>query len=181
MKALAAAGLVLFFSPASPAQEQKAARPRPRAPVSTGLTQEMLQRMFAPIDKTIRELEVSVRRIQDCADGSAYLAKDFAATKRRLQPKSGASIPSNQAPLLLIKQSRMSSHQIACVATMKSLGQDFDAAIAALALAEPRGHPGIAARKQKVSAMRQRYNRLTSALGGKAASETDNDNDGPTP
>lgn len=162
MKMLTAAALTLAL--AGPALAQK---PRAKAPVPAS-NADLGKRIFVSVDKSIADLGESVHRIQECVDAGAYLSADYAATQRRLKPKNGGSIPTNQAPLLVLKQSRMSLQKIGCVAQMKNLSMSFDNVIQSLSQVEPRSHPGIKPRREKVLAMREQYNSFAKRLGQKA-------------
>jgi Skp family chaperone for outer membrane proteins len=178
--------LALLSASLSRAQDEATEQRRPKRAATVqralvGLSSEQTRRVFAPADKLTAELSESVKKIQDCLDAGTYLSKDLAATQRRLKPKNGQQIPTNQASLLVIKQSRLSRQRIACVSKMKSLDVGFDAAMQTLAAIEPRGLPGIKTRLDNVKAMRVQYDsvyrKLSGKLSGKAAPDPDRSED----
>ena len=187
MKTLVAALLLcLALSPVS-AQTDKppkpAARPKRVLKALSADSPEVARRIFTVVDKTIHDLAESVHLARACVADGAYLKKDLAATIARLTPKGGEVIPSNQAALVVLKESRLSRQNAACAARSKNLVPLFDEANLTLSRTEPQSHPGIKTRKAEIAALRVQSNQIYLLLGGKALAgktfpaETDADAD----
>jgi hypothetical protein len=180
MKTLAAALLLaLSLAPSAFTQDEAPAKAKPktkarRAPkVMQGEPAESsdaTRRIFALPDKTIADLAEAVRVTKGCVADGDYLIQDLAATTARVKAKNGGIVPSGQAPLIVLKQARLSQQRAACTARTKALMPLFDNATLTLSRTEPQSHPGIKTRRERIAALREQANEIYRKMGGKAGS-----------
>lgn len=94
----------------------------------------------------------------ECLQGLDYLKADLASSKRRIRESNGGQIPGSQGSLLALKMKNIERQEQNCVAMTKEIGTHFDIVMRFLANVEPRNHPGIPARKEKLAALRAKFN-----------------------
>ena len=172
----------VVFSAAAAAQPQSSDAPSnpppmPTAPMtSPSPAGAAASSPFRIIDPAIKELAVETNDFTGgCLSALDYMRADLAATERRLKARNGGKIPSNQAGLVALKIKRVGRQQQNCVDMTKQIGAHFDIAMRSLAGVEPSNHPGIPARRQKIAALREKFNAALKKMKveGKSAAAPD--------
>ena len=128
------------------------------APPAKGSAAASPNNPFRTVDPAIKELGVeSGEKLSSCLEAAEYLRADLASTQRRVKQR-GGQVPGDQESLVAVKMKRFGKQQQACVDMTTQIGGHFDLVMRYLGSIEPRNHPGIPARRAKITAMREKFN-----------------------
>lgn len=177
MKTLAAALAfsVLLGAPALAQQSsnESTSMPVPAAPPAKAGANAPAVNPFWVVDPAIKELGTEVgEQFSACLAAVDYLQADLASTQRRVK-KHGEQIPGDQADLLAMKMKRFAQKKKVCTDQSMEIGGHFTMAMRYLSNVEPKNNHGIPARRERILALREKFNaalkRLEAAGSGKAA------------
>ncbi|MDE2512255.1 MAG: hypothetical protein KGL74_14110 [Elusimicrobia bacterium] len=155
----------LLLGPA-PSYAQAKKKARSATPAPAGKPAPAAAGLLAAADRDLPVLETAVGDFTDCADGVEFMTKDLKEEFAR-QPPKGRTLVYQSQDLLVIKQNRLSLQRSRCSAMMTETSPRFNAISLSLGLIEPPDHPGVAARREKLSALLVRFNAAATKIGFK--------------
>ena len=168
--------LVLAVAAGAQPQSSDAPPSPPMPPVSAppakGTAAGSANNPFRAVDPAIKELGVeSGEKLSSCLEAAEYLRADLASTQRRVKQR-GGQVPGDQESLVAVKMKRFEKQQQSCVDMTKQIGGHFDLVMRYLGNIEPRNHPGIPARRAKITAMREKFNAVLKKLKSEGVGQT---------